>query len=256
MNIDRLIPCLLVSSGGLYKTVKFKSPTYLGDPVNAVKIFSDKEADEIIVLDIEASEKGREPDWDLLQDIAAQAFMPVCYGGGVSSLSQMERLYSLGIEKVALNSVAHTDSALIEHASKHFGSQSVVVCLDVRKPFFSSKYAVYIGRGRQRLVDSPTEIAQRLEGLGAGELVLNNIDRDGTMLGYDHDLIRQVSSALSIPVIALGGASSLADMSRAIHESGAAAAAAGSLFSFRWPERAVLINYPKNRFEISYVSAS
>jgi cyclase len=256
MNIERIIPCLLIRSGGLYKTVKFKSPTYLGDPVNAVKIFSDKEADEVMLFDIEASEKKKEPDWELLHNIAAQAFMPICYGGGVSSLAQMERLYSLGIEKVALNTHAHFDNSLVKRAARQFGSQSVAVCLDFRRPFLSTKRAVYIRRGRQRVTTPLLELAIRFEALGAGELVLNSIDRDGTMSGFDHDLLKEVTEALSIPVIALGGASSLNEMRQAIHESGAAAAAAGSLFSFRWPERAVLINYPKNRLGNSYVHAS
>lgn len=247
MQIERLIPCLLVQSGGLCKTVRFKSPTYLGDPVNAVKIFSDKEADEIVVIDIGATATGLGPDFDLISDIAAQAFMPVCYGGGVSSLAQMERLFLLGVEKVLLSSHAHSNPELIATAAKNFGSQSVAVCLDCRKPLFSSRYALYAQRGRQRLAEPLVEAAKRFESLGAGEIVLNNIDRDGTMLGYDHDLLAEVTVQLSIPVIALGGANSLEDMRGALRNSGAAGAAAGSLFSFRWPERAVLINYPKDR---------
>ena len=256
MSIERIIPCLLVKSGGLYKTVKFKSPTYLGDPINVVKIFSDKEADEIIVLDIEATPSKRGPDFDLLRDIAAQAFMPVAYGGGVSTLAQMEILYSMGIEKVILDSAAHADHSLVERAAKHFGSQSVEVCLDCRKPLFSSSYAVYAARGRRKVSSSVIEVARQFESLGAGEIVLNNIDRDGTMQGYNHSLLKLVTSSLSIPVVALGGAHSLDEMHRAIHESGVSAAAAGSLFSFRWPERAVLINYPKNRLRVPNVQAA
>jgi imidazole glycerol-phosphate synthase subunit HisF len=248
MSIERYIPCLLVSNGGLYKTVKFKSPSYLGDPVNAVKIFSDKEADEIIILDIEASRNKRGPDYELIGNIAAQAFMPVAYGGGVSSLDQMNLLYSLGIEKVVLNSWAHHDNSFVQRAATEFGSQSVIVCLDCKKPFLSKSYAVYTLQGRRRVYSSVLEAALLYQSLGAGELVLNNIDRDGTMSGYDHELLAEVSSKLSIPVIALGGASSLEDMKSAIRDTGVAGAAAGSLFSFRWPERAVLINYPKNRF--------
>jgi cyclase len=256
MSIERIIPCLLVKSGGLYKTVNFKSPTYLGDPVNAVKIFSDKEADEIIVLDIDATPSKRGPEFDLVADIAAQAFMPVSYGGGVSSLKQMETLYSLGIEKVILDSSAHEDNSLVKQAAERFGSQSVVVCLDCRKPLLSSSYAVYAARGRRKVSSSVIEVARQFESLGAGEIVLNNIDRDGTMGGYNHCLLKNVTSGLSIPVVALGGANSLDEMRRAIHDGGAAAAAAGSLFSFRWPERAVLINYPKNRFHIPNAQAA
>lgn len=247
MLIERLIPCLLVKSGGLCKTVRFKAPTYLGDPVNAVKIFSDKEADEIVVIDIGATTSRQGPDFDLISDIAAQAFMPVCYGGGVSVLAQMERLFLLGVEKIMLSSHAHSNPELITTAAKNFGSQSVVVCLDCRKPLFQSRYAVYTKRGGQRLAEPLVKIAKRFEELGAGEIVLNNIDRDGTMLGYDHALLAEVTPQLSIPVITLGGANSLDDMHKAIKTSGAAGAAAGSLFSFRWPERAVLINYPKDR---------
>ncbi len=247
MLIERLIPCLLVQSGGLCKTVRFKTPTYLGDPVNALKIFSDKEADEIVVIDIGATTSGQGPDFDLISDIAAQAFMPVCYGGGVSALAQMERLFLLGVEKVMLSSHAHSNPELITTAAKNFGSQSVVVCLDCRKPLLSSRYALYTDRGRRRLAEPLLDAARRFEALGAGEIVLNNIDRDGTMLGYDHALLAEVTPQLSIPVVTLGGASSLDDMHKAIKTSGAAGAAAGSLFSFRWPERAVLINYPKDR---------
>lgn len=247
MLIERLIPCLLVQSGGLCKTVRFKASTYLGDPVNAVKIFSDKEADEIVVIDIGATPVGQGPDFDLIADIAAQAFMPVCYGGGVSSLAQMERLFTLGVEKVMLSTHAHSNPDLIATAARHFGSQSVVVCLDCRKPFLSSRYALYANRGRRRLAEPPLDAARRFESLGAGEIVLNNIDRDGTMQGYDHTLVGEIASQLSIPVITLGGANGLDDMRLALRCSGAAGAAAGSLFSFRWPERAVLINYPKNR---------
>lgn len=247
MLIERLIPCLLVESGGLCKTVRFKKPTYLGDPVNAVKIFSDKEADEIVVVDIGATPSGHGPDFDLIADLAAQAFMPVCYGGGVSTMAQIERLFTLGVEKVMLSSQAHANPDLVATAARHFGSQSVVVCLDCQKPFFSPRYALYANRGRQRIRETPAESARRFEALGVGEIVLNNIDRDGTMEGYDHALVAEIAGQLSIPVVALGGANSLADMRRALGHSGAAGAAAGSLFSFRWPERAVLINYPKDR---------
>jgi imidazole glycerol-phosphate synthase subunit HisF len=246
MPNERLIPCLLIRSGGLYKTIRFKSPTYLGDPINAVKIFSDKEADEIIVMDIGATSENCGPDFELISDVANQAFMPVCYGGGVSTLSQMERLYSLGVEKVVLNSIAHARPSLVAEAAQHFGNQSVVVCLDCKKPFFSTDYAVYTKRGKIRINSSILDCAKYFESLGAGEIVLNNIDLDGTMAGYDHALFNKIGEALSIPVVGLGGACSLEDMRRAVRESGIAAAA-GSLFSFRWPERAVLINYPKNR---------
>jgi len=247
MLIERLIPCLLLQSGGLYKTVRFKAPTYLGDPVNAVKIFSDKEADEIVVIDIGATAAGQGPNFDLIADIAVQAYMPVCYGGGVSSLAQMERLFKLGVEKVMLSSHALTNPDLVSTAAKHFGSQSIVVCLDYRKPFLSNHNALYSHRGHQRLAEPLQAAARRFEALGVGEIVLNNIDRDGTMKGYDHALISEIASLLSIPVISLGGAKSLDDMRHALKSSGAAGAAAGSLFSFRWPERAVLINYPKDR---------
>jgi cyclase len=248
---ERFIPCLLLKSGGLYKTIRFTSPTYLGDPINAVKIFSDKEADEIMLLDIAATPDKSGPDFDLISDIANQAFMPVSYGGGVSTLAQMERLYSLGVEKVVLNSAAHARPTLVKEAAKHFGSQSVVVCLDCKKPFFSRSYAVFTNCAKSRIKGSVLDHALYFESLGAGELVLNNIDRDGTMTGYDHALLNQLGEALSIPVVGLGGACSFEDMKRAIRESGIAAAAAGSLFSFRWPERAVLINYPKHR-QFSY----
>jgi len=253
MSLTRIIPCLLVSDGGLYKTVKFTNPTYLGDPINAVKIFSDKESDELIVLDISATPNNRGPDFDLIGDIAAQAFMPVSYGGGVSSLDHMERVFALGIEKIILDTAAHNQHSLVEKAAKRFGSQSVGVCLDCSKPWLSSTYAVYTAKGRKKVSSSVSKTAMLYESLGAGELVLNNMDRDGTMDGYDHSLVKEVASLLSIPVIALGGGKSLEEMDDIIHVAGAAGAAAGSLFSFRWPERAVLINYPKNRHHKSHV---
>ena len=239
----RVIPCLLLRNLGLAKTVRFKDPKYVGDPINAIRIFNEKEVDELIVLDILASREGRRPPLKTVAEIASECFMPVCYGGGIRSVDDMAELFSIGIEKVSINSTAVTDPGLVRDAAERFGSQSVVVSIDVKKNFFG-KYRV-CAMGGQNVTDfDPVTFATRMEEMGAGEILLNSIDRDGTMAGYDTELIRRVSAAVSIPVIACGGAGKVSDFVDAVKKGGASAVAAGSMFVFHGKHRAVLISYP------------
>ncbi|MFL0247333.1 AglZ/HisF2 family acetamidino modification protein [Candidatus Clostridium stratigraminis] len=242
MYRSRVIPCLLLKDKGLYKTIKFKSPRYLGDPINTLKLFNDKETDEIVVLDISATVSGKGPDFDYLKQLTKECFMPMCYGGGVTTIEQIEMLYKLGVEKVALNTALFTNPKLITDAAKNFGSQSIVASIDVKKGFFGS-YSAYIMAGTKDTKLNPVEYAKKAEDLGAGEIFINSIDKDGVMNGYDYELIGKVSSAVNIPVVAIGGAGNLSDCVKAV-DSGASAAAAGSLFVYYGPLKAVLINYP------------
>lgn len=243
MISTRVIPCLLLKDAGFVKTVKFANPVYLGDPINTVKIFNDKEVDEIAILDITATREGRPPKFDLLTNIANQCFMPMSYGGGLRSLEDIRRILSIGFEKVIINSYALENPAFVRQAADVCGSQSVVVCLDVKKSFFG-KYEVHAQGGKRKIKGSPAEIAKQMEQQGAGEILLQSVDRDGTMAGYDIDLIHSVTQVLSIPVIACGGAGKVADFAAAVRQGGASAVAAGSMFVFHGRRRAVLINHP------------
>lgn len=240
----RVIPCLLVKNGGLVKTIQFGSPKYVGDPINAVKIFNEKEVDELVVLDIDATAKGCEPNYEMIASLAAECRMPLCYGGGVSSVEQIERIIRLGVEKVALSTAAVSSPELISNAASRVGSQSVVVIIDVKKAGFLKRHEVFIHNGTKRTSMNPVEFARKVEGLGAGEVVLNSIDRDGEMKGYDLDLAVQVRDAIHVPMTVLGGAGSLEDVEALIGRLGVVGAAAGSLFVFKGKYRAVLINYP------------
>ena len=238
----RVIPCLLLQDRGLVKTRVFTSPVYVGDPINAVKIFNEKEVDELILLDISASRERRGPQYDLISEIASEAFIPLCYGGGVTSLEEMRQLFQIGIEKVAVNSHCIENPQFVREAADIFGSQSVVVSVDVKRSFFG-KYQVVTRGGRQKTSLSPRQHALHMQELGAGEIMLNSVDRDGLMTGYDLELVRSVSSVLSVPMIAVGGAGRVEDFAPAI-EAGASAVAAGSMFVFQGKHRAVLISYP------------
>jgi imidazole glycerol-phosphate synthase subunit HisF len=238
----RIIPCLLVKNGGLVKTVEFDKPKYVGDPLNAVRIFNEKEVDELVVLDIDASAQQREPNYTLIKNLAAECRMPLCYGGGIKTAEQAERIISLGVEKVAISSAAVETPDLISQAAVRIGSQSVVVVMDVRKS--GNHYGVFTHNGTKGTAVSPAVFAKRMETLGAGEVVVNSIERDGTMTGYDVDLVAQVRSATSLPLTVLGGAGSLKDIANLITSFGLVGAAAGSLFVFKGVYRAVLINYP------------
>jgi cyclase len=239
----RISPCLLVQRKGLVKTVKFGPGKYVGDPINAVKIFNEKEVDELIVLDIDASVNGVEPDFALIQKLAAECRMPLCYGGGVKTVSQAKRIIGLGVEKVAISSAALADPTLITAIANEIGSQSVVVVLDVKKSMFG-KYEVYTHNGKQRTGCAPVDLARQVERLGAGEVIINSIDQDGQMKGYDLELARRVRGAVGLPMSVLGGAGSLDDIGKLIGACGVVGASAGSLFVFKGSYRAVLINYP------------
>lgn len=240
----RVIPCLLLKDGGLVKTIRFSKPTYVGDPINAVKIFNDKQADELMLLDITATLRQKPPDFRLLQDIANEAFMPLGYGGGVRNEEDVRRILKIGFEKIVVNSAAATDPAFLRRASEVVGSQSVVVSVDVRKKLFGG-YEVFTHSGTRGTGLDPATFARSAQENGAGEIIVNAIDREGTMSGYDLALLKLVSSAVTIPVVALGGASCLADLADAVKKGGASAVAAGSLFVFHGKHRAVLINYPE-----------
>lgn len=241
----RIVPCLLVHEGGLVKTVRFRDPTYIGDPVNAVKIFNEKEADELVVLDIDAAVNGAAPNFELIANLAAECRMPLCYGGGITSAKQAKAIVSLGVEKIALSSAAVSDPTLVSDISDAVGRQSTVVVLDVRKRALGSKYDVYTHNGTRKSGLSAIEFAQEMECRGAGEIVINSIDRDGTMKGYDLPLARQLRAGVNVPISILGGAGSLDDVEELVREIDVVGAVAGSLFVFKGKYRAVLINYPQ-----------
>jgi len=238
----RIIPCLLLLNGGLVKTLRFKDPKYVGDPINAIRIFNEKEVDELMVLDIGASKARREPDFELIEQFAGECFMPLCYGGGVRTFEQARRLFASGIEKVCLQTAALENRRLITQIAEHYGSQAVVVSADTKKAWFGGRklYASHTGKTLDISVD---DFLARCVEAGAGEVLLNSVDRDGTMGGMDLDLIRETATKLSVPLVAVGGAGSLADM-KAACDAGASAVAAGAFFVFHGPHRAVLITYP------------
>lgn len=237
----RVIPCLLLKGTGLVKTVKFRQPKYVGDPVNAVKIFNDKEVDELVFLDIEASRANNGPNIQLLRNITDECFMPLAYGGGITSIDQIKQLLAIGIEKVIINTASFTNPEFVKEAVKIFGSSTIVVSVDVKSNFWKRK-SVWIKGGTKNTGVDPVQYVKEIEARGAGEILLNSIDRDGTMLGYDLDLIRSVSRLISIPVVACGGAKNIDDFKLA-KDAGASAVAAGSMFVFQGPNRAVLISY-------------
>ncbi|MEE1884714.1 AglZ/HisF2 family acetamidino modification protein [Pedobacter flavus] len=245
MENVRVIPVLLLKGMGLYKSIKFKDHKYVGDPINAIKIFNEKEVDELVFLDITATVEGREPNYDMLTDIASECFMPLCYGGGIKSLSQIEKILYCGVEKVSLNSQAFENPKLIAEASEKFGSSTIVVSMDVKKGFLSGQN-VYTMAGTKNTKKSPVDYAKQIEDLGAGEILLNSIDQDGVMNGYDLDLVHAISSNVSIPVIACGGAGAVQHFKDAVNK-GASAVAAGSFFVFQGKHRAVLITYPSKK---------
>lgn len=240
----RVIPCLLLRGHGLVKTRKFKDPVYLGDPVNAVRIFSEKEVDELIILDIDASREGREPDYELVAEIAGECFMPVAYGGGIKTLDQARKLIRCGIEKVVINTAATESTDVIRATADVFGSQAVTGAVDVKKTLIGGYRVV----SKSATVEVKVKLEDHIQNLlaaGVGEIFLNSVDRDGMMTGYDLQLIRSVANLVSVPVVACGGAGTLEHLKQAVHEGGATAVAAGSMFVFHGKLRGVLINYPQ-----------
>jgi len=242
MTTARVIPILLLKGRGLYKTEKFDKAKYLGDPINILRIFNDKEVDEIALLDIAATTEGRGPDFEQIADIVSESFMPLAYGGGVSTLDQAMRLFALGVEKVVLNTHAIDNPDLITQISNQAGAQAVVVAIDAKKPLIGG-WQVYAQGGSRKTNLSPPEWAKTAVAKGAGEIMITAIGQEGTMKGYDLDLIQAVTAAVNVPVIAHGGAGSITHLKQALG-AGASAVAAGSLFVYQGPHRAVLISYP------------
>lgn len=239
----RIIPTLLLKNNGLVKTTKFKKPVYVGDPINAVKIFNEKEVDELVILDITATNEKKEITYDKIEEIVSESFMPIGYGGGIHKTEQIEKLFKIGVEKIILNSSAFSNPKLIKEASDIYGSQSIVVSIDIKKDFFGN-YKIHSNSGTLKQKKELITSVQEFEALGAGEILVNSIDRDGTMTGYDLTLIQQVSNNLTIPMVASGGAGKVEHFSEAINN-GASAVAAGAMFVFHGKHRAVLISYPK-----------
>lgn len=238
----RVMPCLLLDGRRLVKTVKFKNPNYVGDPVNAVIIYNEKEVDELIFLDINATEQGRDPPYEVIANIATECFMPFTFGGGIKTTDQMKRIFNMGVEKVAINSKAVEQPEIIRKAAELFGNQSVVASIDVKKTW-TGHYNVYTNGGTKNSGLDPVEWAITVEQLGAGEILLTSIDRDGTYEGYDLELISKVTSAVNVPVIACGGAGKIEDFRKAVN-SGASAVAVGSMVVYHGATRGVLINFP------------
>lgn len=241
----RVIPTLLLRGAGLVKTTGFRNPVYVGDPINAIRIFNEKEVDELVLLDITASRTGKGPAFSTIENIASECFMPVAYGGGITAVEQIRKILGAGIEKVVVNAAALLNPQLVREAVREFGSQAIVVSIDVKRKLLG-RYEVYGDGGTKSTGHEPAAYARQMEDLGAGEILLTAIDRDGTMKGYDIELVAKVTSAVGIPVIASGGAGTIADFGVASKRAGAAAVAAGAMFVFHGPHRAVLITYPSH----------
>lgn len=244
MLSTRVIPCLLLHNDGVVKTTNFKKPRYIGDPINVVKILNEKEVDELVFLDIDASKEGREPNFDVIQDIANECFMPFAYGGGITNLAQAERLFNLGVEKVIIGSSAINNCDLIKDISQKFGSQSVVVSINVKSNVFRRR-KLYNPAKKSMVGIDVLAFAKLAEVSGAGEIFLNSVDRDGTKNGFDGELIKKISSITEVPVTVCGGAGQLSDFRKAVKEYGASAVSAGSLFVYHGNRDAILVNYPK-----------
>lgn len=252
---SRVIPVLLIRDKGLVKTVKFKEPKYVGDPINAVKIFNEKEVDELTVLDIDATIEGREPDYQAIENLASECRMPLCYGGGIKTVEQAQKILSLGVEKVSFSSSAIENPNLISQLSKRVGRQSVVLTLDVKKKFLSKKYECFIHNGTKNTKLCPFEFAKKAQALGVGEIVINSIDQDGMMTGYDLEFVSRFKSQINVPVTVLGGAGHIGHLQQLISQEGIVGAAAGSLFVFKGKYRAVLINYPNKQDKAEILSS-
>lgn len=239
----RVIPCLLLRRQGLVKTVKFENAKYVGDPLNTVRIYNEKEVDELLFLDVTATPDKKEPPYEIIKEIATECFMPFAYGGGIKTFEQAEKVFAIGAEKVALNTAAVDNPTLISRIADKFGSQAVVASIDAKRDFFG-RYKVVTSGARNATGKDVVEQAQLMEKMGAGEILLTSVDRDGTFEGYDVDLIKKVTRAVSVPVIACGGAGKLEHLPLPITVGGAQAVACGSLFVYQGKHRAVLTNYP------------
>jgi cyclase len=245
----RFIPCLLLRNESLVKTVQFKKFGYIGDPINTCRIFNELEVDELTFLDITASKEKRVPNLKILQEISNECFMPLSYGGGIRDIGNAEKIFEIGFEKIVLNTATFENQGLITELAKSFGSQSIIVAIDVRKNFLG-RYEVYSLSGSVNQKNNPIAWAKEVQDLGAGEILLTSIDREGTWKGYDVELTRQVSDAVSIPVIAHGGAGNIADIGRVVREGKASAVALGSMVVYQAKDMGVLVNFPdKDKLE-------
>jgi len=239
----RVMPCLLLRNRGLVKTVQFKNATYVGDPINTIRIFNEKEVDELILLDITATPEKKQINFQVISEVASECFMPLTYGGGIRSVQDAMRVFELGVEKIGINSYAHENPEFIKKLADIFGNQSIVASIDVKKSLLG-KYHVWTEGGRFDTKLDPVDWAKKMEQMGAGEILLTSMERDGTFAGYDIELLKRVTSAVSVPVIACGGAGKLSDFHQAVSDGGASAVAAGSMVVYQGPNRAVLINFP------------
>jgi cyclase len=242
----RVMPCLLYYKSGLYKTVKFKNPKYVGDPINAIKIFNEKEVDELVLLDISASSEKRPPDFKMIGEIASECFMPLCYGGGIKTLEQIKRIFEIGVEKVSLNTSAIENPKLLEDAAREFGSQSIIVSIDVKKNFWGN-YEVVKNNGCKGTGIKPVDFAKSMENLGAGELLVTSVDKEGTWEGFDVDLVRSIVNSINIPLIANGGAGDISHLKDVVKSGHASAVALGSLAVYQKKGFGVLINFPNRK---------
>ena len=247
MLYPRIIPNLLIHNKGLVKTINFKDPKYVGDPINAVKIFNEKSVDELIVTDIDATVKNIDPDYSMIEKLAMECRMPLCYGGGINNANQAKQIFSLGVEKIAISSSAITNPKLITELSDSVGSQSVVIVMDIKKKFLGKDYELVTHNGTKKTGINPLKFVEEIKELGVGEIVINSIDRDGTMKGYDYQLIEKIRNITTLPMTILGGAGSLEDIGNLINKYKIIGAGAGSIFVFKGKYRAVLINYPNDK---------
>jgi len=239
----RIIPCLLLKDDSLVKTVNFKKPAYIGDPVNTARIFNELEVDELVLLDISATNNNRKPNFKILSELANECFMPLAYGGGVCNFDDAKKIFKIGIEKIIINSAAFTNPGLITQLAEHFGNQAIVVSIDVKKNMFG-KYQVYSNSGTKKQKVDPVIWAKELEQLGAGEILLTAIHQEGTWNGFDTNIIERISNAVNIPIIANGGASSISDIGKAVKEGQASAVSLGSMVVYQNKGMGVLVNFP------------
>tara|TARA_Y100000590_G_C15745825_1_gene1021957 strand:- start:2964 stop:3767 length:804 start_codon:yes stop_codon:yes gene_type:complete len=240
----RIIPCLLIRDKGLIKTLNFGNDKYVGDPLNAVKIFNEKSVDELIVLDIDATANQMEPNYELIRHLAIECRMPLCYGGGIKTKEQAIKILGMGVEKIAISSAAISNPMIINDIAKKVGRQSIVIVLDVKRNKFRNKYSMYTHNGKNKTDLDPIKFAMKVERIGCGEILINSIDHDGKMKGYDNKIIHQIRNKTTVPLTILGGAGSMDDIGRMIEDYGIIGLAAGSLFVFKGKYKAVLINYP------------
>tara|TARA_B100000989_G_scaffold211809_1_gene160816 strand:- start:97 stop:852 length:756 start_codon:yes stop_codon:yes gene_type:complete len=251
MLLPRIIPCLLLSKNDLVKTINFRNPNYIGDPINAVKIFNEKKADELFLLDIDATVKQYEPNFQLIKKIARESRMPICYGGGIKNLEQAKRIFSYGVEKIAVSSIIFENYNIVSEISNFSGSNSAVVIIDIMK--VNENFSIFIHNGKKKINIDIVELIEKLQELGVGEIVINSIDQDGTMKGFNYELIDSIINNIKVPVTILGGAGSLLDLKEAIEKYGSIGISCGSLFVYKGSRNAVLINYPTKEDKLKLV---